>query len=145
MYRQNYSPYSFSSGKDCYGRQVENYNYQGNQFQNDTFIPIECQSSYSPHYYDNYFPIDYQQYGNNQQLLHKLEQSVRSIESYIEISDTFFQGRVPSKEKFRRMVCQTYVCCGNCPYNERCKKISTLKDFSCYCLFNRCVFTRQSY
>lgn len=37
-------------------------------------------------------------------LLEKLEQS----------------GKVPSKEKFRRMACNTYICCGGCPYSDRC-------------------------
>lgn len=52
-------------------------------------------------------PINSSYENNNfqgQQLLQKLELS----------------GRVPSREKFRRMICQTYVCCGGCPYNERC-------------------------
>lgn len=39
------------------------------------------------------------------QLLEKLEQA----------------GRLPSKEKFRRMVCSTFVATGACPYNDRCK------------------------
>jgi hypothetical protein len=30
-------------------------------------------------------------------------------------------GRLPSKEKFRRMVCSTFVATGACPYNDRCK------------------------
>lgn len=29
-------------------------------------------------------------------------------------------GRIPSCTRFRSMPCQTFVACGNCPYNERC-------------------------
>eukprot|EP01036_Dinobryon_divergens_P027127 gene27127-35849_t len=29
-------------------------------------------------------------------------------------------GKVPSKDKFRRMACMTFICTGACPYNERC-------------------------
>ena len=29
-------------------------------------------------------------------------------------------GRVPSKQKYRRMICQTYVSTGACPYHDKC-------------------------
>lgn len=29
-------------------------------------------------------------------------------------------GKVPSREKFRRMMCQTFLSTGGCPYGDRC-------------------------
>jgi hypothetical protein len=41
---------------------------------------------------------------NNESILHRLERG----------------GKVPSAEKFRRMICLTHISCGGCPYGDKC-------------------------
>ena len=43
-------------------------------------------------------------YENNESILYRLERG----------------GKVPSAEKFRRMICNTYISCGGCPYGDKC-------------------------
>ena len=39
-------------------------------------------------------------------------------ETLLDVLET--EDKIPSREKFRRMICMTFLSTGNCPYNDRC-------------------------
>jgi len=39
-------------------------------------------------------------------------------ENLLDVLET--EDKIPSREKFRRMICMTFVSTGTCPYNDRC-------------------------
>ena len=39
-------------------------------------------------------------------------------ETLLDVLET--EDKIPSREKFRRMICMTFVSTGCCPYNDRC-------------------------
>lgn len=65
---------------------------------------FENQTYFYEDYPNNFVKSDQYSTGQYEYLLYRLELS----------------GRVPSKEKFRRMACVTCISCGGCPYNDRC-------------------------
>lgn len=68
-----------------------------------------------------------------------------------DVSDTILEklelaGRVPSKEKFRRMACQTFITTGSCPYNDKCEHCNCMMCHMelCSCICFRRISARFS-
>jgi Zinc finger C-x8-C-x5-C-x3-H type (and similar) len=58
---------------------------------------------------------------NDKPIGFRVNPSIASLyqgETLLDVLET--EEKIPSREKFRRMICMTFVATGGCPYNDRC-------------------------
>lgn len=57
------------------------------------------------------------------------------------LSDLESRGKVPSREKFRRMICQTFLSNGCCPYYDKYENLIFLGLFLNFSFVGVCFCT----